>query len=101
MPVISNLKIGQVVRSKCGRDAGKYFVVVGKEKNFVFLADGDMRRIETPKKKNIKHIQVTGFCLPMTAFPDVNNESLSNREIRNGLMDIIPRGLTETGEGGR
>lgn len=88
MTVINNVCIGQVVRSKCGRDAGKYFVVVGKEKEFVFLADGEMRKVEAPKKKNIKHIQVTGSCLPMTAFPDANQGSLSNKEIRNGLMEI-------------
>lgn len=88
MTVITDVKIGQVVRSKRGRDVGKYYVVVGKEKDLVFLADGNVRRIEAPKKKNIKHIQVTGFCLPMIAFPDAINESLSNREIRRGLMNI-------------
>lgn len=88
MTVMTKVSIGQVVRSKCGRDAGRYFVVVGKENEFVFLADGDMRKVEAPKKKNIKHIQVTGFCLPMTAFTDADKETLSNREIRRGLMEI-------------
>lgn len=86
--LMNDVSIGQVVRSKCGRDVGKYFVVVGKENDFVFLADGDIRRVEAPKKKNIKHIQTTGFCLPITAFPDTIEDSLSNREIRRGLMKI-------------
>lgn len=90
MTVISNIKIGQVVRSKTGRDAGKYFVVIGKENQYVFLADGDMRRVEAPKKKNIKHIQVTGCCLPMT-FLETADKSLSNGDIRRGLSEIIER----------
>ena len=84
-----DVRIGQVVRSKCGRDAGKYFVVIGKEKKFVFLADGDTRKVKAPKKKNIKHIQVTNFILPIAASDETITETLSNREIRNGLKTII------------
>jgi large subunit ribosomal protein L14e len=86
---MSEIRIGQVVRSKCGRDAGKFFVIVGREKDFVFLADGDTRRVEAPKKKNIKHVQVTGFNLSTTTFAETVKESLSNREIRSGLRKIV------------
>lgn len=89
MTDISNIKIGQVVRSKTGRDVGKYFVVIGKEDGYVFLADGDVRPVEAPKKKNIKHIQITGLRLPVIAVTDAINEDLSNKDIRLGLTEII------------
>lgn len=89
MTVLSDLKIGQVVRSKCGRDAGKHFVVVGKEQNYVFLADGDMRKVEAPKKKNIKHIQVTAVRLPGIEDTDTGEKNLSNKEIRRGLKELL------------
>ena len=50
-------RIGQVVRSIAGRDNGKGFIVVRTEPNFVYVADGETRKLEAPKKKKLKHIQ--------------------------------------------
>lgn len=52
-------RIGQMVRSKAGRDNGKAFVVVALESNYVYVADGASRKLEAPKKKKLKHIQGT------------------------------------------
>ena len=38
-------RIGQVVRSKAGRDNGKAFIVVATEENYVYVADGATRRL--------------------------------------------------------
>ena len=52
--------LGKVVYSKNGRDKGTMFVVVGVvNERLVLLADGDLRKIENPKIKNIKHVQLT------------------------------------------
>ncbi len=50
-------RIGQVVRSKAGRDNGKAFMIVRTEDNYVYIADGAIRKLESPKRKKIKHIQ--------------------------------------------
>lgn len=51
---MEDLQIGQVVRSKAGRDKGRVFVVVGKfDDQHVLVADGDLRKIEKPKKKSL------------------------------------------------
>ncbi|WP_124726422.1 KOW domain-containing RNA-binding protein [Staphylospora marina] len=51
---------GQIVRILRGRDAGRFMIVVGfEEPHFVLLADGDMRKMDRPKRKNLKHIQIT------------------------------------------
>ena len=50
-------RIGQVVRSIAGRDNGKAFIVVKTERNFVYVADGETRKLDAPKKKKLKHIQ--------------------------------------------
>lgn len=52
-----DFKIGQIVTSKAGRDCGKEFVVVGIEHGYLYLADGATRKLESPKKKKLKHIQ--------------------------------------------
>ena len=80
------VRIGQVVRSKSGRDCGRYFVVVDKEGNsIVYLVDGDMRRVEAPKKKNVKHIQLTSHFISTT---QQSVKELSNRHIRSVLSEF-------------
>jgi ribosomal protein L14E/L6E/L27E len=51
------LKIGQFVKSKAGRDKDKIFIVVGiADAAYVYIADGDMRKLEKPKRKKVKHL---------------------------------------------
>ena len=57
MAEINELKVGQIVFSKRGRDKGLPFVVVSTEENYIWLADGKLRRIEKPKKKKRIHVQ--------------------------------------------
>ena len=54
-----NLEIGTVVKSLKGRDKDKYFCVVCIENEYVYLCDGKERKLKKPKRKKIKHIQIT------------------------------------------
>lgn len=54
-----NLEIGTVVKSLNGRDKNKYFCVVDIEGEYVLYCNGCARRLEKPKRKKIKHVQVT------------------------------------------
>jgi ribosomal protein L14E/L6E/L27E len=51
--------IGTVVLSKSGRDKGRYFVVCKTDKDYIYIADGALRKVAKPKKKKIKHVTVT------------------------------------------
>lgn len=53
--------VGQLVRSKSGRDKGRYFLIyrVSPDGGFILVVDGDKRGINNPKKKNLRHVQVT------------------------------------------
>lgn len=54
---MEDVALGQIVHSKAGRDKGKYFIVVGIiNDNYVLVADGDLRKINDPKKKKVKHL---------------------------------------------
>ena len=54
-------KKGYFAKSLAGHDKGKLYIVI-EEKNdssdFVFLSDGELKPMDKPKKKRIKHIQV-------------------------------------------
>jgi len=73
---------GRVVRSKAGRDEGRYFVVIALEgEEFALIADGGLRGIEKPKRKRVKHLFVTeetisGLQLRLEAGGAVENHEL-------------------------
>lgn len=49
--------VGQFVISKAGHDKDRLYVITAEEKEFVYLADGRLKKPELPKKKRKKHIQ--------------------------------------------
>jgi len=50
-------KLGDVVRSKNGRFKGEVFVVVGVDGDMVSLVNGKQRKMDSPKRKKIKHLE--------------------------------------------
>ena len=83
------LKRGQVVRSKAGRDQGSFMAVLGAEPQWAVLADGrgipvcgecKGRPLERPKRKNIRHISPTLTVLPEEALA-------TNRKLRAALRE--------------
>ena len=44
--------------SRAGHDNTKTYVIVDEEGEYVYLADGHIRTVDRPKRKNKKHIQV-------------------------------------------
>jgi ribosomal protein L14E/L6E/L27E len=57
----SRIHLGQIIMVLSGRDAGKHAVVVRLDDSYVWLANGQTRKYEKPKRKNRRHIQPTRF----------------------------------------
>ena len=55
------MKTGDLVVSRKGKYDGQYFFVIGVEEGFALLADGKTRKADHPKRKNISHLDVTGY----------------------------------------
>ncbi len=54
------LKPGQIVRSKAGRDRGRYLVVLEViDDQYVLVSDGKLRMANHPKKKKVLHLAKT------------------------------------------
>ena len=50
---------GRFAVSLQGRDKGRVFMITETpEENFVMLCDGELRRLEKPKRKKLKHIKL-------------------------------------------
>jgi len=54
------LKVGDVVRSQFGHDAGKIFLVIDLAAEYIVIANGRHRKLETAKRKKVKHVQKVG-----------------------------------------
>ncbi len=77
----TGFEVGNVVISKSGRDKGVFFVVVEICEGFVYLADGKLRKLEKPKKKNQKHLQRTNMFLKI-------DEITGNRMLNKMLLEL-------------
>ena len=83
------ISIGSLVISKNGRDKDKYFLVVKVEDDYVYLCDGDMRKVDNPKKKKQKHIQATKYFSEDMANKIHENVKLTNRDIKDSINEIV------------
>lgn len=64
MDSTKDITVGQLVKSRAGRDKGKIFLVLNiVDDKHVLIVDGDSRRLEKPKKKKIKHLIVYNTVL--------------------------------------
>ena len=76
---------GRVVESIQGRDRGIFFLVLERvSEEFVLIADGDLRRLEKPKKKMTKHLRAKPVLLDLkTLRPE--GGPLQNSDLRRAL----------------
>ena len=82
--------IGRLVYSRTGRDSGKAFVVVQIDpQGYLLLADGDIRKIERPKAKNPKHVQITDTILDEVRAILLKGEQPENHFLRSNLRQLL------------
>ncbi len=71
-------KVGDIVQSKSGHDAKKYFVVIATlNESYILIADGKSRRLESPKQKNVKHVKLIEEASNINAY--VDDKSIADR----------------------
>lgn len=85
---VGKIKPGMLAWSRAGHDKGKLYIVLRVEDDYVFLADGRLKRVESPKKKKQKHVQLI-YQIPQE-LKKVDMESIKNEEIKY----VIKRHLT-------
>ena len=76
------LKVGQLVYSRAGRDRGKFLAVVDITEKGVFIADGKERPLERPKCKNPKHLAATATVLD-------SGSMSTNRALRQAISNYV------------
>ena len=79
------IKVGSVVRSKAGRDKGDFFIVLAMEDNYVYMANGNLRKVDQPKKKKLKHLQGTEQVSEFIINKLSQGLKVTNSEVRKAL----------------
>lgn len=81
---------GLIVKAIAGRDKDKYFVVLSvKDDSFCYIADGKRRKVDMPKLKKIKHLEVTELKSDLIREKLEGGQVIGNSIIRKELKELI------------
>ncbi|MNB67185.1 50S ribosomal protein L14e [compost metagenome] len=85
----SSAQVGQVVKILKGKEAGEIAVVIAVvDSKFVYIADGSKRKFDSPKKKNVLHLELT----PVISSEVVNSLKeigrVTNGKLRFAVLDF-------------
>ena len=78
---------GFLAYSLAGHDKGEIYLIIDETKDYVYVADGLVRTLNKPKKKNKKHIQIIQKSNQRIEIPSVTNEEIKHF-IKSYLKDI-------------
>ena len=85
------MKRGQIVRSKAGRDQGDFLTVLRADPPYIILCDGKHRPLDHAKRKKMMHVSPTLTVLS-------EDQLKTNRKIRAALRQFskqYPRDLPD------
>lgn len=81
--------IGEYVISKAGRDKDRVFIITGiLDELYVTVADGDLRRVENPKRKKLKHLNPINKISEEIADKLNNNKKVTNLSVRREIEKL-------------
>ena len=74
-----------IVRSDAGRDKGKLFYVLETQGEYLLLADGKSRKVESPKRKKRRHVLFVAAEENRISGKIKGEEKITNSELRKAL----------------
>lgn len=94
-------QVGEIVEILMGRDAGKLAVILKIcNERYVSVVDGDKRKFDNPKTKNIKHIRPTGYISNEVIKSLFEDKRVSNAKLRFVIQDYISKQFSRDKEKG-
>lgn len=82
---------GTLVLSLAGHDSGETFAVLKTEGEYVYLANGEERKVSSPKRKKIKHVK------PLNVKIDLDVYERSGGLTDGALIKEIKKNLNKNG----
>ena len=95
-------RIGEIVKILQGRDKGRYAVAVKIiDERFIMIADGDKRKFDRAKRKNVLHIEPVGSVSPEVANSIQETGRVTNGKLRYSLQRYLASLEAEGNEEGK
>lgn len=83
-----NKYIGCFATSIAGHDHNNIYVIIDADDEYVYLVDGKIRKVNNPKKKKLKHVQLIKRTDDTITGRINNNVALSNEDIKYAIKNI-------------
>jgi len=82
--------LGQLAKSIAGRDKGRFMIIIDIiDENYVYIVDGDLRKVENPKKKKIKHLKLLNKRADIVVEKLARKRKVTNEDIKKALSELI------------
>ncbi|MCR6098322.1 RNA-binding protein [Salipaludibacillus agaradhaerens] len=92
-------QVGELVRILNGRDKDQFaFIIDVVNERFVKVADGDKRKVDRAKKKNIQHIERVNIIAPEVKNSIVETGRVTNAKLRFAISTYIDDNLLKEGD---
>ena len=98
-PEKPDIQISDVVISVRGRDQGELFYVIGREGEYLLLANGKNRTLDEPKRKKQNHVEKVLRSETRVAVKLLSGDKVLNGELRRDLA-FLSRGMQANDLGG-
>lgn len=80
---------GMFARSLAGHDKGNLYIIVRREEQFAWVADGVLKPLEKLKKKKWKHLQVDYEISPLVSVLLEQERPLTNEVIKRAIKEKL------------
>lgn len=79
--------LGRYVWSNAGRDKNRVFIIIDiVDDCHVLVADGDLRRLDNPKKKKLKHLKITHEVADEISQTVLLKKRLTDTDLQNAVL---------------
>ena len=95
--MVAEYVVGQLVFSKSGHDKGELFIVMDIKDEYLYLADGKVRKIEKPKKKKVKHVQKVNYVVDGIKEKIQEESKLNNADLRKAVNQYLEASSKQRG----
>jgi len=77
------IQIGQLIKVLKGKDEERYAIVIEVlDERFVWIADGNKRKFDSPKKKNVLHLEILPIISQEVASSLQESGKVTNAKLR-------------------
>ncbi len=80
--------LGDIVKSVSGRDKDRFFIVMSFENNLAGICDGKLRKMDKIKKKNPKHIKLSGEATKEFKEMLEKGEKITNARVKQEIKSF-------------